>query len=53
MKASLLVDEEDVDAMDQRFGHIPSKGETVQEICSPRLPISASHSSKSRSIGTV
>ncbi|NP_001391068.1 nuclear pore complex protein Nup98-Nup96 isoform 9 [Mus musculus] len=50
MKASLLVDEEDVDAMDQRFGHIPSKGETVQEICSPRLPISASHSSKSRSI---
>ncbi|XP_076795372.1 nuclear pore complex protein Nup98-Nup96 isoform X5 [Arvicanthis niloticus] len=50
MKASLLVDEEDVDAMDPRFGHFPSKGETVQEVCSPRLPISASHSSKSRSI---
>ncbi|OBS74662.1 hypothetical protein A6R68_14816 [Neotoma lepida] len=50
MKASLLVDEEDVDAMDPRFSHFPSKGDTVQEICSPRLPISASHSSKSRSI---
>ncbi|XP_076405152.1 nuclear pore complex protein Nup98-Nup96 isoform X14 [Peromyscus maniculatus bairdii] len=50
MKASLLVDEEDVDAMDQRFSHFPSKGDTVQEICSPRLPISASHSAKSRSI---
>ncbi|XP_051005035.1 nuclear pore complex protein Nup98-Nup96 isoform X2 [Acomys russatus] len=50
MKASLLVDEEDVDAMDQRFSHFPSKGDTIQEICSPRLPISASHSSKSRSI---
>ncbi|KAK7807158.1 hypothetical protein U0070_018149 [Myodes glareolus] len=50
MKASLLVDEEDVDAVDQRFSHFPSKGDTVQEICSPRLPISASHSSKSRSI---
>lgn len=50
MKASLLVDEEDVDAMEQRFGHFPSRGDTAQEICSPRLPISASHSSKSRSI---
>ncbi|XP_059125727.1 nuclear pore complex protein Nup98-Nup96 isoform X6 [Peromyscus eremicus] len=50
MKASLLVDEEDVDAMDQRFSHFPSKGDTAQEICSPRLPISASHSAKSRSI---
>lgn len=50
MKASLLVDEEDVDAVEQRFGHFPSRGDTAQEICSPRLPISASHSSKSRSI---
>ncbi|XP_049745939.1 nuclear pore complex protein Nup98-Nup96 isoform X5 [Elephas maximus indicus] len=51
MKASLLADEEDVDmAMDQRFSHLPSKADTSQEICSPRLPISASHSSKSRSL---
>lgn len=54
MKASLLADEEDVDTvMDQRFSHLPSKTDTSQEICSPRLPISASHSSKSRSLGTV
>uniref|UniRef100_A0A8C8XM62 Nuclear pore complex protein Nup98-Nup96 n=1 Tax=Panthera leo TaxID=9689 RepID=A0A8C8XM62_PANLE len=51
MKASLLADEEDVDmVMDQRFSHLPSKTDTSQEICSPRLPISASHSSKSRSL---
>ncbi|XP_042543523.1 nuclear pore complex protein Nup98-Nup96 isoform X1 [Dipodomys spectabilis] len=50
MKASLLADEEDVDSMDQRFGHLPAKGDIAQEVCSPRLPISASHSSKSRSI---
>ncbi|KAM5183474.1 nuclear pore complex protein Nup98-Nup96 isoform 7-T7 [Callospermophilus lateralis] len=50
MKASLLADEEDVDTMDQRFSHLSSKGDTSQEICSPRLPISASHSSKSRSL---
>ncbi|XP_077618314.1 nuclear pore complex protein Nup98-Nup96 [Crocuta crocuta] len=51
MKASLLADEEDVDTvMDQRFSHLPSKTDTSQEICSPRLPISASHSSKSRSL---
>uniref|UniRef100_A0A8D2CWC3 Nuclear pore complex protein Nup98-Nup96 n=1 Tax=Sciurus vulgaris TaxID=55149 RepID=A0A8D2CWC3_SCIVU len=50
MKASLLADEEDVDTMDQHFSHLSSKGDTSQEICSPRLPISASHSSKSRSL---
>ncbi|XP_040820298.1 nuclear pore complex protein Nup98-Nup96 isoform X4 [Ochotona curzoniae] len=51
MKASLLTEEEDVDMMlDQRFSHLPSKADTSQEICSPRLPISASHSSKSRSL---
>ncbi|KAM5248279.1 nuclear pore complex protein Nup98-Nup96 isoform 4-T4 [Ctenodactylus gundi] len=50
MKASLLADEEDVDTMDQHFSHLPAKGDTSQEICSPRLPISASHSSKSRSL---
>lgn len=51
MKASLLADEEDVDMiLDQRFNRLPSKADTSQEICSPRLPISASHSSKSRSI---
>ncbi|XP_054997822.1 nuclear pore complex protein Nup98-Nup96 isoform X2 [Sorex araneus] len=52
MKASLLADEEDVDmALDHRFSRLPSKADTSQEICSPRLPISASHSSKSRSLG--
>uniref|UniRef100_A0A452TLN4 Nuclear pore complex protein Nup98-Nup96 n=1 Tax=Ursus maritimus TaxID=29073 RepID=A0A452TLN4_URSMA len=51
MKASLLADEEDVDmVLDHRFSHLPSKADTSQEICSPRLPISASHSSKSRSL---
>uniref|UniRef100_A0A2I3GV67 Nuclear pore complex protein Nup98-Nup96 n=1 Tax=Nomascus leucogenys TaxID=61853 RepID=A0A2I3GV67_NOMLE len=51
MKASLLTDEEDVDmALDQRFSRLPSKADTSQEICSPRLPISASHSSKTRSL---
>ncbi|XP_021098892.1 nuclear pore complex protein Nup98-Nup96 isoform X6 [Heterocephalus glaber] len=50
MKASLLADEEDVDMMDQPFSHLPSKGDTSEEICSPRLPISAIHSSKSRSL---
>ncbi|XP_062052614.1 nuclear pore complex protein Nup98-Nup96 isoform X6 [Lepus europaeus] len=51
MKASLLADEEDIDMMlDQRFSHVPSKADTSQEICSPRLPISASHPSKSRSL---
>lgn len=54
MKASLLADEEDVDTvLDQRFSRLPSKADTSQEICSPRLPISASHSSKSRSLGIV
>ncbi|XP_069930615.1 nuclear pore complex protein Nup98-Nup96 isoform X16 [Oryctolagus cuniculus] len=52
MKASLLADEEDIDMMlDQRFSHVPSKADASQEICSPRLPISASHPSKSRSLG--
>ncbi|XP_008584723.1 PREDICTED: nuclear pore complex protein Nup98-Nup96 isoform X4 [Galeopterus variegatus] len=51
MKASLLADEEDVDTvLDQHFSRLPSKADTSQEICSPRLPISASHSSKSRSL---
>ncbi|XP_047609953.1 nuclear pore complex protein Nup98-Nup96 isoform X5 [Phacochoerus africanus] len=51
MKASLLADEEDADmVLDQRFGRLPSKADTSQEICSPRLPISAAHSSKSRSL---
>ncbi|XP_032114786.1 nuclear pore complex protein Nup98-Nup96 isoform X1 [Sapajus apella] len=51
MKASLLTEEEDVDmALDQRFSRLPSKADTSQEICSPRLPISASHSSKTRSL---
>ncbi|XP_005380089.1 PREDICTED: nuclear pore complex protein Nup98-Nup96 isoform X2 [Chinchilla lanigera] len=50
MKASLLADEEDVDMVDQHFSHLPSKGDTSQEICSPRIPISAIHSSKSRSL---
>ncbi|XP_032975642.1 nuclear pore complex protein Nup98-Nup96 isoform X4 [Rhinolophus ferrumequinum] len=51
MKASLLADEEDVDmVLDQRFSRLPCKVDTSQEICSPRLPISAAHSSKSRSL---
>ncbi|XP_057603918.1 nuclear pore complex protein Nup98-Nup96 isoform X6 [Hippopotamus amphibius kiboko] len=51
MKASLLADEEDVDmVLDQRFSRLPPKADTSQEICSPRLPISATHSSKSRSL---
>ncbi|KAM9079232.1 nuclear pore complex protein Nup98-Nup96 isoform 7-T7 [Megaptera novaeangliae] len=51
MKASLLADEEDVDmVLDHRFSRLPSKADTSQEICSPRLPISATHSSKSRSL---
>ncbi|XP_045148995.1 nuclear pore complex protein Nup98-Nup96 isoform X4 [Echinops telfairi] len=51
MKASLLADDEDVDTvLDQRFSRLPSKADASQEICSPRLPISASHSSKSRSL---
>lgn len=54
MKASLLADEDDVDlVLDQRYSRFSSKVDTSQEICSPRLPISASHSSKSRSLGTV
>ncbi|XP_075402305.1 nuclear pore complex protein Nup98-Nup96 isoform X6 [Tenrec ecaudatus] len=51
MKASLLADDEDVDmVLDQRFSRLPSKADASQEICSPRLPISASHSLKSRSL---
>ncbi|KAK1336071.1 hypothetical protein QTO34_003871 [Cnephaeus nilssonii] len=51
MKASLLADEEDTDmVLDQRFSRLPSKADTSQEICSPRLPISASQTSKSRSL---
>ncbi|XP_016073611.1 PREDICTED: nuclear pore complex protein Nup98-Nup96 isoform X2 [Miniopterus natalensis] len=51
MKASLLADEEEADTvLDQRFSRLPSKADTSQEVCSPRLPISASHSSKSRSL---
>ncbi|KAM6157513.1 nuclear pore complex protein Nup98-Nup96 isoform 4-T4 [Rhynchocyon petersi] len=51
MKASLLADEEDIDmTLDHCFSRLPSKADNSQEICSPRLPISASHSSKSRSL---
>ena len=54
MKASLLADDEDIDtALDQRITRLPSKADTSQEICSPRLPISSTHSSKPRSLGTV
>ena len=54
MKASLLADDEDIDTvLDQRITRLPSKADTSQEICSPRLPISATHSSKPRSLGTV
>lgn len=53
MKASLLADEEDVDMVLDHFSRLPSKADNSQEICSPRLPISTSHSSKSRSLGTV
>ncbi|XP_043761744.1 nuclear pore complex protein Nup98-Nup96 isoform X1 [Cervus elaphus] len=51
MKASLLADDEDVDTvLDHRITRLPSKADTSQEICSPRLPISATHSSKPRSL---
>nr|XP_036882092.1 nuclear pore complex protein Nup98-Nup96 isoform X5 [Manis javanica] len=50
MKASLLADEEDVDMVLDHFSRLPSKADNSQEICSPRLPISTSHSSKSRSL---
>ncbi|XP_053164847.1 nuclear pore complex protein Nup98-Nup96 isoform X2 [Hemicordylus capensis] len=43
MKASLLVDEEDLDfILDHRFGKQLPLVDTSQEICSPRLPIAAS-----------
>ncbi|XP_061485203.1 nuclear pore complex protein Nup98-Nup96 isoform X2 [Rhineura floridana] len=42
MKASLLVDEEDLDMiLDHRFGKQAAPMDTSQEICSPRLPISS------------
>ncbi|XP_044274493.1 nuclear pore complex protein Nup98-Nup96 isoform X2 [Varanus komodoensis] len=42
MKASLLVDEEDLDLiLDRRFGKQAAAADASQEICSPRLPISA------------
>uniref|UniRef100_A0A7M4FMH4 Nuclear pore complex protein Nup98-Nup96 n=1 Tax=Crocodylus porosus TaxID=8502 RepID=A0A7M4FMH4_CROPO len=42
MKASLLADEEDLDLiLDRHFGKQSTKMDTSQEICSPRLPISA------------
>ncbi|KAJ7320252.1 hypothetical protein JRQ81_019763 [Phrynocephalus forsythii] len=46
MKASLLVDEEDLDLiLDHRFGKAPTPSTDArpqEEICSPRLPISSS-----------
>uniref|UniRef100_A0A674IMY6 Nuclear pore complex protein Nup98-Nup96 n=1 Tax=Terrapene triunguis TaxID=2587831 RepID=A0A674IMY6_9SAUR len=50
MKASLLADEEDVDLiLDHHFGKQPTKMDTSQEICSPRLPISALQGQKRHS----
>ncbi|XP_077197228.1 nuclear pore complex protein Nup98-Nup96 isoform X2 [Paroedura picta] len=43
MKASLLVDEEDLDLiLDHGFRRQPPSGDTPQATCSPRLPISSS-----------
>lgn len=55
MKASLLVDEEDLDLiLDHRFGKQPTPVDASQEICSPRVPISSStRGRRSRSSGTV
>lgn len=53
MKASLLADEEDLDLiLDRHFGKQSTKMDTSQEICSPRLPISALQGQKKRSSGT-
>ncbi|XP_033001542.1 nuclear pore complex protein Nup98-Nup96 isoform X3 [Lacerta agilis] len=42
MKASLLVDEEDLDLiLDHRFGKQAAPVDTSQDLCSPRLPISS------------
>ncbi|XP_062983422.1 nuclear pore complex protein Nup98-Nup96 isoform X2 [Elgaria multicarinata webbii] len=42
MKASLLVDEEDLDLiLDHRFGKQAAPMDTPHDICSPRLPISS------------
>ncbi|XP_006032139.1 nuclear pore complex protein Nup98-Nup96 isoform X2 [Alligator sinensis] len=50
MKASLLADEEDLDLiLDRHFGKQSTKMDTSQEICSPRLPISALQGQKKRS----
>uniref|UniRef100_A0A8D0HTZ6 Nuclear pore complex protein Nup98-Nup96 n=1 Tax=Sphenodon punctatus TaxID=8508 RepID=A0A8D0HTZ6_SPHPU len=50
MKASLLVDEDDLDLiLDQRFIKPPVKMDTSHEICSPRLPISSLHKQKTHS----
>lgn len=53
MKASLLADEDDLDLiLDHHSGKQPTKMDTSQEICSPRLPISKSQGQK-RCSGTV
>ncbi|NWI19266.1 NUP98 protein, partial [Crypturellus soui] len=52
MKASLLADEDDIDLiLDPYPGKQLSKMDTSQEICSPRLPISASQGHKKHTVG--
>ncbi|NXA43427.1 NUP98 protein, partial [Eudromia elegans] len=52
MKASLLADEDDMDLiLDHYPGKQLTKMDTSQEICSPRLPISASQGHKKHSVG--
>ncbi|NXD18032.1 NUP98 protein, partial [Nothocercus nigrocapillus] len=52
MKASLLADEDDIDLiLDHYPGKQLTKMDTSQEICSPRLPISASQGHKKHSVG--
>ncbi|KGL78314.1 Nuclear pore complex protein Nup98-Nup96, partial [Tinamus guttatus] len=52
MKASLLADEDDMDLiLDPYPGKQLTKMDTSQEICSPRLPISASQGHKKHSVG--
>ncbi|XP_052555225.1 nuclear pore complex protein Nup98-Nup96 isoform X2 [Tympanuchus pallidicinctus] len=51
MKASLLADEDDLDLiLDHHAGKQPTKMDTSQEICSPRLPISKSQGQKRCSV---
>ncbi|XP_025904918.1 nuclear pore complex protein Nup98-Nup96 isoform X2 [Nothoprocta perdicaria] len=52
MKASLLADDDDMDLiLDPYPGKQLTKTDTSQEICSPRLPISASQGHKKHSVG--